>query len=81
MPKDMSMPKEPGISKEMRKSNGNVGHLYIQTNENQNAIIHYHRSASDWAWPGKRSRPRMLRRNAILVGRDRSSEDVGATTI
>jgi 6-phosphogluconolactonase (cycloisomerase 2 family) len=46
MPKDMSMPKEPGISKEMRKSNGNVGHLYIQTNENQNAIIHYHRSAS-----------------------------------
>jgi len=46
MPKDMNMSKEPGMSKEMRMSDGQVGHLYIQTNEIQNAIIHYHRSAS-----------------------------------
>jgi hypothetical protein len=46
MPKEMSMSKEPGMSKEMRMSDGNVGHLYIQTNEVQNVIIHYHRSAS-----------------------------------
>src|SRR5215510_2801492 len=36
----MNMPKET------RMSDGKVGHLYIQTNEIQNAIIHYHRSAS-----------------------------------
>src|SRR5215467_14834749 len=46
MPKEMSMSKEPGMSKEMRMSDGQAGHLYIQTNEVQNAIIHYHRSAS-----------------------------------
>src|SRR5262249_32212199 len=46
MPKEMSMSKEPSMSKEMRMSDGQVGHLYIQTNEVQNAIIHYHRSAS-----------------------------------
>jgi Lactonase, 7-bladed beta-propeller len=46
MPKEMSMSKEPHMSKEMRMSDGNVGHLYTQTNEIQNAIIHYHRSAS-----------------------------------
>src|SRR5262245_41125985 len=46
MPKEMNMSKEPSMSKEMSMSDGQVGHLYIQTNEIQNAIIHYHRSAS-----------------------------------
>src|SRR5262249_56068400 len=46
MPKEMGMSKEPSMSKEMRMSDGQVGHLYIQTNEIQNAIIHYHRSAN-----------------------------------
>jgi len=46
MPKEMRMSEEPSTSKEMRMSNGHVGHLYIQTNEIRNAIIHYHRSAS-----------------------------------
>ena len=34
------------MSEEMEMSDGHVGHLYMQTNEIQNAIIHYHRSAS-----------------------------------
>src|ERR1700746_3574386 len=51
MPKDTGMSKEMGISKEMGMSkeigmNGRSGHLYIQTNEVKNAIIHYHRSAN-----------------------------------
>ena len=46
MPKEMSMSKEPRMSKEMRMSNGHAGHLYMQTNEIQNAIIHYHRAAN-----------------------------------
>jgi 6-phosphogluconolactonase (cycloisomerase 2 family) len=46
MPKEMGMSKEPSMSREMRMPDGQVGHLYIQTNEIQNAIIHYHRSAS-----------------------------------
>src|SRR6476619_6048331 len=46
MPKKMNMSKEPRMSKEMRMSNGHAGHLYIQTNEIQNALIHYHRAAS-----------------------------------
>jgi Lactonase, 7-bladed beta-propeller len=41
----MKMPKEPRMSKEMRMSNGHAGHLYMQTNEIQNALIHYHRAA------------------------------------
>jgi hypothetical protein len=37
-----------GISREMSTS-GRGGHLYLQTNEIQNFIIHYHRSAvSGW---------------------------------
>src|ERR1700741_1808720 len=40
MPKDMM-----SMSKEM-SMNGRGGHLYIQTNEVKNAIIHYHRSAN-----------------------------------
>src|SRR5262249_61987006 len=48
MPKEMSM-KEMSRSKEMGMSmgmNGHGGHLYMQTNEVKNAIIHYHRSAN-----------------------------------
>jgi hypothetical protein len=45
MPKEMSMSKEMGTSKEMGM-NGRGGHLYMQTNEVKNAIIHYHRSAN-----------------------------------
>src|SRR5262249_51642477 len=40
------MPKEiMGMSKEMGM-NGRGGHLYMQTNEVKNAIIHYHRSGN-----------------------------------
>lgn len=40
------MPKEMmGMSREMGM-NGRGGHLYMQTNEVRNAIIHYHRSAN-----------------------------------
>src|SRR5262249_52989581 len=38
------MPKEMRMPTEMRMSN--AGHLYMQTNEIQNAIIHYHRDAN-----------------------------------
>src|SRR5262252_214922 len=37
------MPKEMGMSKSMGMSNGGGGHLYTQTNEVKNTIIHYHR--------------------------------------
>src|SRR5262245_48729323 len=37
------MPNEVSMSKEMGM-NGPGGHLYLQTNEVKNAIIHYHRS-------------------------------------
>jgi 6-phosphogluconolactonase (cycloisomerase 2 family) len=43
-PTVMDMPKERHMSKEMGM-NGRGGHLYMQTNEVKNAIIHYHRSA------------------------------------
>src|SRR5215470_5299045 len=46
MPKEMGMSRDPRMAAEMRMSNGHAGHLYIQTNEIQNAIIHYHRDAS-----------------------------------
>jgi 6-phosphogluconolactonase (cycloisomerase 2 family) len=39
MSKDMSMSREMGM-------NGHGGHLYMQTNEIKNCIIHYHRSAN-----------------------------------
>jgi len=45
MPKQMK-PQEMSVSKEMSMSRQNGGHLYTQTNEIQNAIIHYHRAAS-----------------------------------
>jgi 6-phosphogluconolactonase (cycloisomerase 2 family) len=48
MPKDMGIKemgmKEMGMKQGM--SNGRAGHLYMQTNELKNCIIHYHRSAS-----------------------------------
>src|ERR1700730_16705769 len=44
MPKEMGMSKEMGMLREM-SSNGRGGHLYMQTNEVKNALIHYHRSA------------------------------------
>ena len=37
------MPKEMGMSQSMGMSNGRGGHLYTQTNEVKNAIIHYRR--------------------------------------
>jgi 6-phosphogluconolactonase (cycloisomerase 2 family) len=45
MPKEMK-PQEMSMSKEMSMSSQNGGHLYTQTNEIQNAIIHYQRAAS-----------------------------------
>jgi 6-phosphogluconolactonase (cycloisomerase 2 family) len=44
----MSMNPNPGRmdSKETRMPNGRVGHLYLQTNEVENCIIHYHRAAN-----------------------------------
>jgi 6-phosphogluconolactonase (cycloisomerase 2 family) len=43
------MPKKPeemGMSRERGMSSQSAGHLYTQTNEIQNVIIHYHRAAS-----------------------------------
>src|SRR5215472_3546453 len=39
-------PTKARTSKEMSISSHGDGHLYIQTNEDKNAIIHYHRSAN-----------------------------------
>src|SRR5262249_45062336 len=44
--KDKGMSKETGMSREMGMSDGRVGKLYMETNEIQNTIIPYHRSAS-----------------------------------
>jgi 6-phosphogluconolactonase (cycloisomerase 2 family) len=46
MPKEMGMSQEPRMGAEMRMSNGHGGHLYMQTNETRNCIIHYHWSAN-----------------------------------
>ena len=50
MPNEMGMSKEKGMSKEMgmsSMSNGHGGgHLYMQTNEVKNVVVHYHRSAT-----------------------------------
>jgi 6-phosphogluconolactonase (cycloisomerase 2 family) len=46
MSKDMSMSKEMNMSKETNMSKPNSGHLYMQTNETKNCIVHYHRAAS-----------------------------------
>jgi len=45
MAKEMKS-REMSAAKEMRASNGGGGHLYMQTNETQNCVIHYHWSAS-----------------------------------
>src|SRR5215475_4711347 len=42
----MSMSKESNMSKEMSMSNHGAGHLYMQTNEIKNAVIHYRRDAN-----------------------------------
>src|SRR5499433_655187 len=41
-----SMSKEMNMSREMGMSPHGGGHLYMQTNEVKNTIIHYHRSAN-----------------------------------
>src|SRR5215472_2959466 len=41
MTKGGNMSKEMGMSKPMGMSNGRGGHLYMQTNEIRNAIVHY----------------------------------------
>src|SRR5262244_3339547 len=45
MPKEMNMSKETGMSKGKGMSNHGSGHLYIQTNEIRNCVIHYRRAA------------------------------------
>src|SRR5262245_5606991 len=42
----MSMSKESNMSKEMMMSSHGGGHLYMQTNEIRNCVIHYHRAAN-----------------------------------
>ena len=42
----MGTSKEASMSRQVGMSSGQVGHLYIQTNETRNAIIHYRRSAN-----------------------------------
>jgi len=42
----MGVSKEASMSRQVGMSSGQVGHLYIQTNETRNAIIHYRRSAN-----------------------------------
>ena len=44
--KEMTMSKERTMSKKMGMSNGHGGHLYMQTNEIRNAIVHYRWSTS-----------------------------------
>src|SRR5215470_2310145 len=45
---DMKMSKEMNTSRgmEMMAPNGQGGHLYMQTNETRNVIVHYQRSAN-----------------------------------
>ena len=45
MAKESSMTMGGNMSKEMGMSNGRGGHLYMQTNETRNAVVHYHRGA------------------------------------
>src|SRR5262245_50687974 len=46
MPKEMKEVKEMKMSKEMGMSKKDNGWLYMQTNETQNYIVHYHRAAN-----------------------------------
>ncbi len=43
-PNEMNMPRETGM-KEMGMSHQGGGHLYMQTNETRNSVVHYRRSA------------------------------------
>jgi 6-phosphogluconolactonase (cycloisomerase 2 family) len=45
--KEMSMSKEMGAPTEMSMSNHRGGHLYMQTNEVRNFVVHYRRSADE----------------------------------
>src|SRR5215469_6971975 len=45
MSKQMGMSKEMGMSREM-SMNSRGGHLYMQTDEIRNCMIHYHRSVN-----------------------------------
>src|ERR1700747_1292784 len=56
MPTEMNMSKQMGMSREMG-TNGRGGHLYMQTNEVKNAIIHYHRSANGTRTEAERVAP------------------------
>ena len=40
------MSRETSMSKEMGMSNHVGGHLYMQTNETRNFVVHYRRSAN-----------------------------------
>src|SRR6266478_6285858 len=42
----MSMAREMSMSREMGMSNHRGGHLYMQTNETRNFVVHYLRSAN-----------------------------------
>lgn len=44
MGKEVGMSRDMGMSRQMGMSNGHGGHLYIQTNETRNCVIHYRRS-------------------------------------
>jgi 6-phosphogluconolactonase (cycloisomerase 2 family) len=44
MPKPMDMPREMNMSKQMGMSPNGGGHLYLQTNELRNAVVHFVRS-------------------------------------
>ena len=46
MSKETTMSKEKNTTREMGMSNHRGGHLYMQTNETRNAIVHYRWSAS-----------------------------------
>src|SRR5260370_25830932 len=45
MAKESSMSMGGNMSKEKSMSTGRGGHLYMQTNEPRNAVVHYHRGA------------------------------------
>jgi hypothetical protein len=42
--KEMGMSSQMGMRSEMAMSNGRSGHLYMQTNEIKNVVVHCHRS-------------------------------------
>src|SRR2546426_12068507 len=55
MANEMCMSRQPmGGSSEMMSSNAHGGHLYMQTNEIRNLIVHYRRSANGTLPEGER---------------------------